>query len=311
MNAREADLLLGGYATGTLTEAERSALFAAALSDQALFDALADEETLRELLADPAVKAKLLAALETTPKVIPFWRRPTTMTLAASLLVAVGATLMLEQDHPEQRLSKPPAPAPLTEAAPAANAAAPETAKVAPRKESRAKEAQAPAPLAKKLAQPPPAAPAPAMASALAADGISAEASHDSSRNAKSQAPENRREMSLPSQGVAGGAVGAFKTTRPAAPTWAWSQDASGHPRLTVSWGPGGHLYLLERSPEGTRVLAPVSEAEGRSVFAPTGTAPLDLYWLEGSVADPAALPAEGSVAGIRIRIQPLQINSR
>ena len=43
--------LLGGYATGTLTDEERNLLFSAALEHQELFDALADEEALRELLA--------------------------------------------------------------------------------------------------------------------------------------------------------------------------------------------------------------------------------------------------------------------
>ena len=53
---------MGGYATGTLTDAEQEALFAAALEDQELFDALAREQSLRELLRDPAAKAELLAA---------------------------------------------------------------------------------------------------------------------------------------------------------------------------------------------------------------------------------------------------------
>jgi hypothetical protein len=58
--------LLGGYATGTLTESERDLLFAAALEDQALFDALADEESLRVLLSDAEVRGHLLAVLDET-----------------------------------------------------------------------------------------------------------------------------------------------------------------------------------------------------------------------------------------------------
>jgi hypothetical protein len=70
MNPGDIEKLLGGYATDTLTEEERSALFAAALNNQALFDALADEEALRELLEDPASRAHLLAALgESRPSV--------------------------------------------------------------------------------------------------------------------------------------------------------------------------------------------------------------------------------------------------
>lgn len=56
--------LLGGYATGTLTEAERAKLFAAALEDQTLFDALAEEQSLKELLDDPEARGYLLAELD-------------------------------------------------------------------------------------------------------------------------------------------------------------------------------------------------------------------------------------------------------
>lgn len=56
--------LLGGYATGTLTEEEKKSLFEAALHDDALFAALADEQALKELLEDGAVRAQLLRATE-------------------------------------------------------------------------------------------------------------------------------------------------------------------------------------------------------------------------------------------------------
>jgi hypothetical protein len=90
MKPIQAEKLLGGHATGTLTEAERRLLFAAALEQQEVFDALMDEEALRELLADPAAKAQLIAALASTaiPKVVPFWRRTGVLGAAASLLVA-------------------------------------------------------------------------------------------------------------------------------------------------------------------------------------------------------------------------------
>ncbi len=94
MKQAEAGRLLGGYATGTLTEEERRTLFAAALGHQAIFDALMDEEALRELLADPAAKAQLLAALAPpAPKVVPFWRRPGILGAAASLMLASIAGL--------------------------------------------------------------------------------------------------------------------------------------------------------------------------------------------------------------------------
>jgi hypothetical protein len=59
--------LLGGYATGTLTDGERDLLFSAALQDQELFDALADEEALRDLLAGPAARQTLLEQLQRQP----------------------------------------------------------------------------------------------------------------------------------------------------------------------------------------------------------------------------------------------------
>jgi hypothetical protein len=64
MTPDEAKQLLGGYATGSLTEAERKALFAAALEDQELFEELAGEQDLLEILALPGAKERLAAALE-------------------------------------------------------------------------------------------------------------------------------------------------------------------------------------------------------------------------------------------------------
>ncbi len=94
MKPAKAERLLGGYATGTLTETERKALFEAALNHQAIFDALMDEEALRELLSDPEAKAQLLAALAAArPKPVPFWRHPGLLGAAASLLVASLAGL--------------------------------------------------------------------------------------------------------------------------------------------------------------------------------------------------------------------------
>jgi hypothetical protein len=56
--------LIGGYATGTLTEAERKILFEAALQDQDLFDELAREQALKEALEEPGAKQRVIAALE-------------------------------------------------------------------------------------------------------------------------------------------------------------------------------------------------------------------------------------------------------
>jgi hypothetical protein len=64
MTQDEMRKLLGGYAANSLSEAERSALFEAALDDQELFDALQKENALRELLADPVTRAQVQTALQ-------------------------------------------------------------------------------------------------------------------------------------------------------------------------------------------------------------------------------------------------------
>jgi hypothetical protein len=64
LTPEEARQLLGGYATGNLSEEQRNALFAAALEDQELFDELMAEEALRETLAMPGAKQRLVRALE-------------------------------------------------------------------------------------------------------------------------------------------------------------------------------------------------------------------------------------------------------
>ena len=67
MKPEEVRQLLGGYASGTLSEAERKLLFAAALDDQELFDAMADEQALKDLLDDPESRGYLQAVLDEPP----------------------------------------------------------------------------------------------------------------------------------------------------------------------------------------------------------------------------------------------------
>lgn len=80
---------LGGYATGTLTDAERKALFAAALNDQELFDELGREQSLKELLDSPGARTRLTAALAPPAKVTMWWKSPLPWALAGTLAVAV------------------------------------------------------------------------------------------------------------------------------------------------------------------------------------------------------------------------------
>jgi hypothetical protein len=89
--------LLGGYAPGNLTDAERRALFEAALQDQQLFDALAAEEALRELLEDPAARRRIAeAAAEGKPR---FGWLPAAV-LAATAVLAFFM-LRVTVPHPE------------------------------------------------------------------------------------------------------------------------------------------------------------------------------------------------------------------
>jgi hypothetical protein len=101
MSSAEIQKLLGGYATDTLTDAERRALFEAALTDQELFDVLAKEQALQDVLGDPAARMGLLAALEPVRDSRPAgtWnrlRRPLALAvaggMAAVLLVVIGLT---------------------------------------------------------------------------------------------------------------------------------------------------------------------------------------------------------------------------
>jgi hypothetical protein len=101
MSREEIQKLLGGYATDTLSEAERRALFEAALEDQELFDALAKEQALREVFEDPAARAQLVSALG--PPHEPFaaraWRwlrHPATLAVAGGLatLLIVGSVVL-------------------------------------------------------------------------------------------------------------------------------------------------------------------------------------------------------------------------
>ena len=125
---RNAEKLLGGYATGILTGEEKTTLYSAALKNQELFDALADEEALRELLADPSARQHLLKLLgdSAAEKPIPFWRRPALLGLAASLFAMVGTSVVLwQREHPlpsvakEKIAAQPITTAPTPAAAPA------------------------------------------------------------------------------------------------------------------------------------------------------------------------------------------------
>jgi hypothetical protein len=101
MSRDDIQKLLGGYATDTLSDAERRALFEAALEDQELFDTLAKEQALRDVLQDPSARQQLIDALG--PAREPFaaraWRRlrqPPVLAMAGGLavLLIVGGLVL-------------------------------------------------------------------------------------------------------------------------------------------------------------------------------------------------------------------------
>jgi hypothetical protein len=96
MSREEIQKLLGGYATDTLSEAERSALFEAALEDQELFDELAKEQALRDVLQDSSARQQLIVALGPAREQLRWWRRPAALALAGSIAVLlIGAGVLL------------------------------------------------------------------------------------------------------------------------------------------------------------------------------------------------------------------------
>ena len=97
--------LLGGFATDTLSDREREALFTAALHNQKLFDALADEQALRDLLSDPASRRQVLEALQPAKRGAFEWlrgwmRRPLVWAVAGCAVAALVVAIAIRQPRP-------------------------------------------------------------------------------------------------------------------------------------------------------------------------------------------------------------------
>ncbi len=149
MTPEDARKLLGGYATGSLTEAERTALFQAALEDQELFDELAGEQVLKEVLDEPGARQRLIAALEPPRHRAWLW-----VTAAATVAVAVVIGVVVSsrtappspQQPPQQiaQVMKSPEPVAPPVARESVPAPAPPKRKVAPAPERIPEPAPAP-----------------------------------------------------------------------------------------------------------------------------------------------------------------------
>lgn len=321
MTRAEVETLLGGHATGTLTEAERKALYAAALEDQALFDALMDEEALRELLADPEARAALLAALAPAatvapspapPRVLPLWRRPGVLGAAAGLLMAslAGLTWLRSPQtpaplRPETAPTKPRS-LDLPEAAPTPSKRTPRAP--APPRPERPLRQEAGSPAADQAAAE--AAPVPVPAPASAAAPVPA-AQDQRQKAAEAPPPAPAAAAVEVRSGLAPEGLRARRAPEDSEPLWTLVPQPDGTTLVTV-WAPrSAPVVLLRRGEGGVEVLQgrAMAEAEGRirreyRVRLKAGDA-LDLYRLDAPVADPARLPETGPVEGFRARIHP------
>jgi hypothetical protein len=320
MTRPEAEKLLGGYATGTLTEAEKSELFSAALDHQELFDALADEEVLREILADPGARQRLLAALP-APERESWWawlRRPAAIGLAVSLAGAlvVGVALRMyshRETPPVVELAKVrTAPAP----APPGNMPQPKPSVPQPRAVAKRHEAEPIARREEKLDLAQSEQPALRAPAAPSAENKLA----DQSGDLKQKASEARGAMG----GVVGGVPSMAPSARPlamyriakdaarAVPTANLERIDSGRARLTVTSPAGGVLYVAARKGSAVDLLTaqqsiagPSGTTEARYEFPLTGVDAVDLYVFPVAISDPLTLPADGSRGGYYRRLYP------
>jgi hypothetical protein len=124
--------LLGGYATGSLTEAERRFLFEAALEDQEIFDQLAHEQALKDAIETPGVRDRLAASLA-PQSAGGGWKKPLAWGLAAMFVVGVSlAAVMLTRSGDREQMAQLNQPAPVTApGAPAVESPAPPPAPIA------------------------------------------------------------------------------------------------------------------------------------------------------------------------------------
>ena len=131
MTNEEIQKLVSGYATNSLTDAERKALFEAALDDQELFNILQREQALKDVLDDPISRRQVREALEirVSPAATPsWWVRWSTWGFATAALAAVlTVAVMFKTEHTAARqrtfIAKADRPAPAEAKPPSSGAA--------------------------------------------------------------------------------------------------------------------------------------------------------------------------------------------
>jgi hypothetical protein len=270
MNKEEIRKLLGGYATNTLTESERNALYEAALDDQDLFNALQQEQALKNLLADPAARAEIRQALDRPASGKPSagrlrwwaWGGAIGAVAAAAALLVVfrpnPATLgkrpveIASAEKPAPRIAPPEQPTVAREPKRAAPAQANQAINPSPRAriahapspETRGELApNAPAPtVAPALAAAPPAAPPPVIPPPVQADRVDAVREQLQATGSVAAGQGGQ----APSQGVVGGAaVSQLSQRSPLAANRfsALSTGAKANPASTL------HYSWLKRDP--------------------------------------------------------------
>lgn len=219
--------LIGGYATNSLTEAERKMLFEAALEDQELFDELAQEQALKEWIEEPGAKPRLIAALETDPKsvAVAWWRRPWPWLAAIAALAAGAVLITMLLPRPVKRAGIAEVKQPVPQVAPAIPPAVAESAQPVRRQPSHARKAREEEASGKVDALTPP----PAMQQAA------------ESAAASPRAPQQVQQQFLGGKGGGGGGAVPLSGTLNAA-----KADALEVPRFALQYTlePGGYLSI-------------------------------------------------------------------
>jgi len=260
--------LVGGYATGTLTEDERQLLFAAALEDQELFDELAGEQGFKEILDAPGARDRLIAAV--TPAREP--RRQSWWAWGAvGAAVAAGLVLFVTtRSAPEpvvQVASVKQAPPPPVENAPEAQLVQPA---VPPPPAAR--------PQPKSPAEPPPqsaqqgqlafdatTSPAAPEARQQAADQTAAIAVQPETTLQKTESAETaalpppspaKQAQALPAEAAAKGALGGGLTQAPSAlVTTGAASNASSFRAKGAPASPAAFGFTYERTADSLRIV--------------------------------------------------------